>query len=279
MADATLGSGGHAEAILKRIGPSGRLIGLDQDAEAISRCRERLKDFPQAVLIQENFRYIKKALHSLNISGIHAVILDVGFSSDQLEDPARGFSFERPGPLDMRMDTSAETTAEDLIRDLSQDELENIFKEFGEERWSAKFAQVICDAREAAPIQTTDELVEVLLSALPDWARAPKGKRPVWARRHPATKVFQALRIAVNDELGALKQGLEELWPLVEKKGRAAVISFHSMEDRIVKWTFRKWAAEKSGVLIIKKPVTAQPDEMSENPRSRSAKLRVIEKI
>ena len=277
--DGTLGSGGHALEILKRIGPSGRLIGLDQDTAAIVRCRETLKDFQgQISLHSENYRNAGNVLETLNIPALDAVILDVGLSSEQLEDAVRGFSFDRSGPLDMRMDPRASNRARDLVNDLSEDELERLFRELGEERWARRIAGNIFRERAKQPIETTDDLVRVIEQALPRRTRFRKGHRPGWARRHPATRAFQALRIAANDELGALREGLPVLWKGIKPGGRLAVITFHSLEDRIVKHQFRMWAQTEGAVLLTKKPITATREEAVANPRSRSAKLRVVEK-
>ena len=277
--DGTLGSAGHALEILKQIGSKGRLIGFDQDPAAIARCREILKDFQgQISLHPENFRNAGEILESLNIPALDAVILDVGLSSDQLEDAVRGFSFDRSGPLDMRMDPRAPNSARDLVNDLSEEELEKLFRELGEERWARRIAGNIFRERAKQPIETTDDLVRVIEEALPRRTRFRKGSRPVWARRHPATRAFQALRIAANDELGALREGLPAVWRKIKPGGRLAVITFHSLEDRIVKFQFRSWAQTEGAVILTKKPVTATREEAAANPRSRSAKLRAVEK-
>lgn len=278
--DGTLGRAGHALEIIKHIGRAGHLIGMDQDPEALKACKETLKPYEgQVTLIGRNFAEAKEALESLNIMGLNAVILDVGTSSNQLEDPLRGFSFERPGPLDMRMNPEREVSASDLVNDLSQHDLEKIFWEYGEERWSRKFAEAIVKARARQRIETTDGLVDVLQAVLPHSLRRKEGKWSPKAKRHPATRVFQALRIAVNDELGVLERALPMLWELLEPGGRMSVISFHSLEDRIVKRFFRSLKIEKKAELIVKKPVVAEREEISENPRSRSAKLRAARKI
>ncbi|MBI3307185.1 MAG: 16S rRNA (cytosine(1402)-N(4))-methyltransferase RsmH [Candidatus Omnitrophica bacterium] len=279
VVDGTLGSGGHAIEILQRIGTNGKLIAIDQDAAAIERCKRRFQDSPNFLFYQENFKNLGIILRTLNISKVNAVILDVGFSSDQIQDPERGFSFEKPGPLDMRMDKRSELTARDLVNDLSKEELEKIFWEYGEERRAARIAETILRERLIRPIETTDQLAEVVSKSFSGKFPVKKGSRPHWMKRHPATRVFQALRIAVNDELGVLKEGLPEIWRYVGSKGRLAVITFHSLEDRIVKWQFRGWAEAGEGKLVNKKPLQPTRDEMKVNPRSRSAKLRVIEKL
>jgi 16S rRNA (cytosine1402-N4)-methyltransferase len=275
--DATLGGGGHAAEILKRIRPGGRLIGIDRDPAALDRCRKILEG-GDVSLHHANYSKASEVLDSLNIDFVDAVILDAGFSSDQLEDAARGFSFEREGPLDMRMDPGIEKTAKDLIYDLSKSDLEDLFRRYGEERWARRFAERICEARREKPIETTLDLAGVIESAMPVSMRFKKGHRPPWARHNPATKVFQALRISVNDELGSLAGALPVLWARVRPGGRMAVISFHSLEDRIVKHQFKDWALRKEGTLIVKKPVVPSEAEIRDNSRARSAKLRVVEK-
>ena len=277
--DGTLGRAGHTLEILKAIGPEGKLIALDQDPTSIERCRETLSKYPNVSLHHENFENAHQVLDSLNISSLNAVILDIGLSSDQLEDGERGFSFERKGPLDMRMNLSSEISAKDLIKGLSQKELATIFWEYGEERWSRRFAKAIVEQRVHAPIETTEQLVQVLERSLPFKKGVKKGSRPFFARRHPATRVFQALRIAVNQELRVLEKALENIWPKIEAGGRFAVISFHSLEDRIVKHQFRRWAKAEEAKVLTKKPVTATEKELEENPRARSAKLRGVERV
>lgn len=278
VVDGTLGNAGHSLEILNRIGKQGKLIGLDRDPESIRRCREILKPYPQAVLYQENYREIKKILTDLNIQSVNAVLLDVGFSSYQIEDASRGFSFDRDGPLDMRFNPQDELSAEDLVNALSENELERVFHDYGEESWARRIAAHICLSRRVKRIQTTFQLVEIVNEALPGKFRIRDGKKPFWMRRHPATKVFQALRIAVNEELKSLSEGLENLWACLENRGRLSVISFHSLEDRIVKNFFREKVSAGSARLIFKKPVCAGETELAENPRARSAKLRTAEK-
>jgi len=270
VVDATLGSGGHAVEILKRIGKGGRLIGIDQDPEALRRCRERLKAFSRVEFFQENFSNLDLILHHLNLEAVDAVLMDVGFSAEQLETADRGFSFLKEGPLDMRMDPGPPLRARDLVNDLSQEDLENIFRRYGEERWSRRIAGVIARERTARPIETTTELVRLVEKAVP--------RQFQHGRLHPATRVFQALRIAVNGELEALEGGLPKAFRALGPGGRLAVISFHSLEDRIVKRMFRGWAGEGRGRLLTPKPIQAAREEVGRNPRSRSAKLRGIEK-
>jgi 16S rRNA (cytosine1402-N4)-methyltransferase len=276
--DGTLGGGGHAAEILKKIGPQGRYIALDQDPQALERCRARFENISNMMLYHENFRNAAMILDVLNLSHVDAVILDIGFSSDQLDDTARGFSFEREGPLDMRMNPAGRLTARHLVNDLSQQELEHIFRAYGEERRSRQFAAAICQARRARPIETTTQLVDVLLHVLPAAFRAPKGRRPSFARRNPTTRVFQALRIAVNDELKALEEALPKLWERVRPGGRMGIITFHSLEDRIVKNNFRDLERQQKAKRVNKKPIVPSREEIEDNSRARSAKLRVIEK-
>ncbi len=276
--DGTLGSAGHAYAILQRIIPQGRLIALDQDRAAIERGKEILKEFYQVTFICDNFRHLDKVLDTLNIYNVDAVILDVGLSSDQLEEEKRGFSFEGEGPLDMRMDSTADWTARDVVNDFPQEKLETLFRNSGEQRGARRFARAICYARQKRPIETTRDLAEIICRSLGVKHKEKDSGRTWQFRRHPATRVFQALRIAVNDELGALEEALPKIWQRMKPGGRVAVISFHSLEDRIVKHQFRSWQRSHEGIILTKKPVVASKDEIRDNPRARSAKLRVVER-
>lgn len=256
--DGTLGAGGHSMEVLRRF-PSIRVIGLDQDPQAI----ERVKDMPiEAHLL--NFRHIDE----LNVK-VDAVLLDIGLSSNQLEESGRGFSFQKEEPLDMRMSETGPTAA-DILNNFSESALELILRGFGEERYSRQIAAEIVRRRDPQPFVTTTDLVEAVTAVKP---KSWKDKI------HPATKTFQALRIAVNEELTALEEGLAKAFEALNTGGRLAVISFHSLEDRIVKNFFRDLAHEGRGELINKKPIEASEEEVSENPRSRSAKLRVIKKL
>jgi 16S rRNA (cytosine1402-N4)-methyltransferase len=277
--DGTLGGGGHAEAILEKIGPSGKLVGFDQDPDAIRRCRALFEKDPRIVLVHENFRNLDKVFMRLEVKAFDAVLLDIGISSEQLADGKRGFSFQGEGELDMRMNPEIGRKAADLLMQMSEVQLADLFYRYGEERQSRRFAKAIVETRRHHPLQTVGDLHQALENALPPHLRFEKGKRPVWARRHPATKVFQALRIGVNDELEALKEGMSGAFKHLALTGRIGIISFHSLEDRIVKQQFRAWDLEKRGKLIFRKPLVAKRSEMLNNPRSRSAKLRVIEKI
>ena len=277
--DGTLGSGGHAEAMLGEIGPTGKLIGLDQDPEAIARCRALFQKDPRVMLVHENFRNLEKVFSGLGVVAFDAVLLDIGTSSEQLADGKRGFSFQTEGELDMRMNPEVGLKASELLAQMSEAELADLFYHYGEERNSRRFARVIVERRRQQPIRTIEDLNQTLEQALPAHMRFKKGQRPSWARRHPSTKVFQALRIGVNDELEALKEGMTAAFDHLAKTGRLGVISFHSIEDRIVKRQFRTWDDEERGNLIFRKPVVANRSEILNNPRARSAKLRVIEKI
>ncbi|MBI4357917.1 MAG: 16S rRNA (cytosine(1402)-N(4))-methyltransferase RsmH [Candidatus Omnitrophica bacterium] len=271
VVDATVGGGGHAEAILKAIGPNGTLIGLDQDEKALERTQDRLRQVEGRVFLRhENFRHLDQVLSSLHFKSVHAVLLDVGVSSEQLEDPGRGFSFQSDAPMDMRMDERIRRSARDLVRDLSDRDLQSIFRQFGEERRARRIAQAIVRERARKPIETTRALRELIEKLTP--------LRYRFSRIHPATRVFQALRIVVNDELGALEEALPKAVGALEKEGRLAVITFHSLEDRIVKRFFVQKKTEGVGKIITKKPIRPTEEEVEENPRARSAKLRVIER-
>ena len=274
VVDATLGGGGHSQKIAEAIGSTGRLIGIDQDPASIERCQKFFESQKQVVLKRANFVEIEKVLKELNLSGIDAVMVDTGFSSDQLEDPQRGLSFERDGPLDMRLNPEGPVTASDLVRELPENELAKIFWEYGEERRSRQFAKILAEERRKQSIETTGELVKILSLALP--GHPAKKKNPRIYGRHFATRIFQALRIAVNDELNVLQNGLHNFWKLLRPGGRIVIISFHSLEDRIVKHTFRHWQLEGAGTLLTKKPIQVSREEMRMNSRSRSAKLRGI---
>lgn len=271
VVDGTLGGGGHSRALLERVGAEGRLIGIDQDPEALERAKANLKEFPNVEFIHSHFSGLDEVLRALNLPSADAVILDVGVSTEQLEKPERGFSFLKEGPLDMRMDLSNPVTARDLIRDLSQEKLESLFRTLGEERWSKRIAAAICRRRVREPIVTTGDLVKIIQEAVPKPAR--------FGPRHPAMRVFQALRIEVNQELRELEAVLPKALKVLKTGGRLAVISFHSLEDRRVKQAFRQWSKEGRAKLLTPKPVGPGEEEIRRNPRSRSAKLRVIEKM
>ena len=267
--DATLGGGGHASEILKRSAPDGMLIGMEWDEEALSEARKTLLSFGDRVkLFRENFVHLPDLMKPESADG---VLLDLGLSSIQLEKEERGFSFRGEGPLDMRMDQRMDETAADLVNNLSSEELESILFQYGEERWAKQIVRALVQEREREPIRTTQSLRKIIHRAIP---------RRFHSRRiDPATRTFQALRIRVNEELENLQKILQTGWKILKKGGRMCVISFHSLEDRMVKETFR--ALEKQGkvVILTKKPVTPSEEEQKRNPRSRSAKLRCAERI
>jgi 16S rRNA (cytosine1402-N4)-methyltransferase len=280
--DGTLGGAGHAAGLLGAIAPKGRLLGMDRDPEAIARAQERLARFGQrAVLVQSSFRDLKAVAGKHRFVPADGVLLDLGVSSYQLASPERGFSFVKDGPLDMRFDPTRGPTAAELVNDLPIEELAEILYRFGEEKQSRRIARAIAAAR---PLSTTGELAEVIVQTV-------RGRR---GRIHPATKSFQALRIAVNDELGALEEVLPQAVELLRSGGRLAVISFHSLEDRMVKRYFRREAKDcvcppeqpvctcehKATLRIVtRRPVGPDEIEIARNPRSRSARLRVAEKL
>ncbi|HCM42873.1 MAG TPA: 16S rRNA (cytosine(1402)-N(4))-methyltransferase [Candidatus Omnitrophica bacterium] len=267
VVDGTLGGGGHAEAMLAQIGSEGKLVGFDQDEEAIKRCQEKFAGEKRIQIIHSNFRGMNQVLKDLHISGADAVLLDVGISSFQIDTAERGFSFQKEGPLDMRMNFTEGDTAADLVNYLPAKELDRIFFEYGEERSARKVTRMICDRRTKKKFETTHDLAQSIEKILPRQGRL-----------HPATRIFQGLRIAVNDELGALQEGMDAGFNFLNEGGKMAVISFHSLEDRLVKNFFRDKMRSREGFLINKKPITPTLDEVRENSRSRSAKLRVIEK-
>lgn len=270
--DATLGGGGHAKELAKGLGGNGLFIGFDLDQDAIARAQEALKDLQvRNIFIGANFRDIKKEFASRDIRTITKALFDLGWSSYQL-DSGRGFSFLKDEPLLMTYAKDGSTlTADKVVNTWAESSLADIIFGFGGERYARRIAKRIVEERERRPIRTALELAEVVRSAVP--ARARRGKI------HPATKTFQALRIAVNDELGALDQGIRAAWDLLEKGGKIAVITFHSLEDRAVKRMFAEWVKEGVGVLVSKKPLAPTDEEIAQNPRARSAKLRVIQKV
>lgn len=284
--DGTLGAGGHGEEILKRSAPDGILIGLDQDAEAIERSRERLAVYGGRVLLrQENVRHAGAALAELGYGTVDGALLDLGVSWFHLKTPGRGFSFALDGPLDMRMDRRVPQTAADLVNTLSHGELARIIREYGEEKKAGVIARAIERERARGPITSTVHLAGIIASVFPPYP---------FRRIHPATRTFQALRIAVNDEMAALGEGLRQLVDVLKPGGRIAVISFHSLEDRIVKQTFAASAKgcicpprmpvcacghQPSVRILTKRPVLPGPEETEINPASRSAKLRAAEKV
>lgn len=271
--DGTVGGGGHAAEILRASDPAGRLLGLDWDDEALAFAEERLGEFGGRVrLMRANFAELESVLMQIGQTTVTGVLLDLGVSSRQFDEPARGFSFLRTGPLDMRMDRRLGATARDVLRTASLEELANLFFRYGEERRSRAIAREVGRARERHLLPTTT----TELAAMVERVLGPQR-----GRIHPATRVFQALRIAVNNELENLRVGLAAAVRVLERGGRLAVISFHSLEDRIVKEFFRAQARadEPTLKILTKKPVTPQEAELAGNPRARSAKLRVAEKL
>ena len=267
VVDATIGAGGHTRLLAERLMPGGRLIGLDQDAAMLDLARPRLEGLP-VTLVQANFEQLPEVLNDLGIGQVDAVFADLGFCSDQLDDPQRGLSFSRPGPLDMRLDPTRGEPASALLRRLSERDLADVIYQYGEERFSRRIARKIVEVRKRMPLETTEQLADLVRRCVPH-----RGRR---VAIDPATRVFQALRIAVNDELGALDRLLAALPGCVKPGGRAAIISFHSLEDRRVKQAFRNrslWDA------LTRKPVQANEDEVRNNPRARSAKLRAAVRV
>jgi 16S rRNA (cytosine1402-N4)-methyltransferase len=277
--DATLGGGGHALEILKRTEPDGVVIGMDWDEDAIVEAKKALMPFRERVKIfRENFIHLPELLKTLKIEKVDGILLDLGLSSFLVERKERGFSLKGDGPLDMRMDQQIDCTAADLVNRLSLQELEYTLSEYGEERWAKRIARAIVHERERSPIETTLSLKRVVHQAIP---------RRFHSRKiDPATRTFQAFRIRLNEELENLKEILGTGWMSLRKGGRMCVISFHSLEDRMVKETFRRLerGGEVSGQggvvrVITKKPVTPSEEERKKNPRSRSAKLRCAERV
>jgi 16S rRNA (cytosine1402-N4)-methyltransferase len=264
--DATVGAGGHARLLAERVAPGGRLIGLDRDAAMLELARPRLAELP-ATLIQAPFSRLRQVLDDLGIAAVDGVLADLGFCSDQMDDAERGLSFTQAGPLDMRLDPTTGEPASALLRRLNERDLADLIYRYGEERFSRRIARRIVEVRRRAPLETTEELAELVRRCVPRPPRSSR-RRPAI---DPATRVFQALRIAVNDELGELESLLKQLPACVKPGGRAALISFHSLEDRLVKTAFRDrslWEVQ------TRKPVQAGEEEVQNNPRARSAKLR-----
>ncbi len=285
--DGTLGGGGHARLILEAASPDGILIGLDHDAAALDAAKKNLVAFGDRVILsQGNFSAMGTHLDLLGIDLLDGILLDLGVSSYQLDSPERGFSFREDGPLDMRMNPAEGVSAATVVAEAEADELKRIFREYGEERWAGKIARAIVSDRAQTPFETTLQLAELVRRVV------PAGKGP--QRIHPATRIFQALRIHVNGELDSLRAGLDAAWQRLKVGGRLVVISFHSLEDRMVKQTFRILATgctcpprlavcacgRKPAVRVItRKAVRATENEILSNPRSRSAVLRAMEKL
>lgn len=262
IVDATVGTGGHAEAILAQ---GAKVIGIDQDPQSLELARERLRPFGESFLpVRGNFRNLREILFGLGVTKVDGILFDLGLSSFHLSQPERGFSFQHDGPLDMRMDPDNPRSASDLVNGLPEKELARILREYGEERYAERIAREIVKSR---PIRTTGELARIVARCYP----------PGNYRIHPATRTFQALRIAVNDELSALREALPQALELLAPGGVLCVIAFHSLEDRIVKRFLREEARAGRVKLLVKKPVRPSPEEVARNPRSRSARLRAAQ--
>ncbi|MFC1594005.1 16S rRNA (cytosine(1402)-N(4))-methyltransferase RsmH [Candidatus Omnitrophota bacterium] len=271
IVDGTVGTGGHAEELLKKMS-TGRLIGIDKDTDSLSIAQERLKQYEgHFQLMKGDFRDVDHVMSECGVEKVDGMIFDLGISSYQLGDSQRGFSFMREGPLDMRMDKASYISAYDLINSLSENELSGILRTFGQERWSNRIAKYLVRERSASPISSTRQLSDIVSRAVPHHRNASK--------IHPATRTFMAFRIAVNRELEALELALDKSIQMLKKSGRIVVISFHSLEDKIVKEKFRMFSKEKILRLITKKPLRATQEEIHENARSRSAKMRVAERV
>jgi len=272
--DATLGAGGHAEEVYARMKAETQIYGIDADETAVSIAKERLQLLgakPHFAVC--NFRHLDKVFDLLNMDAPTKILFDLGWSAMQMEESKRGFSFLRDEPLVMTLakGDGAEVTAYDAVNAWGEENLADIIYGYGEEKYSRRIARAIVEAREAKPITSSLELAEIVKAAVPVWYR--------FGKIHPATRTFQAIRIAVNDELQALKEGLEKAFEILQNEGRIAAISFHSLEDRIVKNFFRDLADAGKAEILTKKPITADEDELRQNARSRSAKLRIIKKI
>lgn len=286
--DCTLGGAGHSEYLLQQLNEKGHLYAFDQDQKAIDNAAVRLKKYVekgQVTFIKANFRELADQLALLGVNAVDGILYDLGVSSPQLDEAERGFSYHQDAPLDMRMDQNASLSAYHVVNDYSYQQLVKIFFRYGEEKFSKQIARLIERKREAAPIETTSELVELIKEAIPAPARRKGG--------HPAKRVFQAIRIAVNDELGAIEASLEQAIHLLAPQGRISVITFHSLEDRIVKTIFKEYSSPKDMppglpivpeefqpilTLVNRKPIVPTKEELEENNRARSAKLRIAEK-
>lgn len=287
--DCTLGGAGHSEYLLSQLGEQGHLYAFDQDQKALDHAAQRLKkyvDKGMVTFIKSNFRYLKDELANLEIYHVDGILYDLGVSSPQLDEAERGFSYHQDAPLDMRMDQDAAFSAYDVVNNYTYQELVKIFFRYGEEKFSKQVAREIERVRMQAPIETTGELVEIIKTAIPAPARRKGG--------HPAKRIFQAIRIAVNDELSVVEESLEQAIALLNKNGRISVITFHSLEDRIVKSMFKEYSTMQDlppGLpvvpeefqpelkVITRKPILPGETELAENNRSRSAKLRIAEKV
>ena len=269
VVDATLGLGGHTKSIVET-GKKIKIIAIDLDDEAIKIARENLKDSSNIVFVEDNFRNLDKILDDLDIKEVNKVLFDFGLSSFQIDHSGRGFSFQKDEPLKMTFGKS-EVSAQWVVNKMNENDLRQVLRNYGEERWTGRIARAIVKEREKKKIETTRQLVEIIERVVPGKYR--------FGRIHPATKTFQALRIYVNDELASIEEGLSKAFLRLTPEGRIAAISFHSLEDRIVKHLFRAWETAGLAKVISKKPITPTDEEISQNPRARSAKLRVVKKL
>ena len=271
IVDGTVGTGGHSLLVLPRLLPQGRLVAIDRDPDSLQLATQRLAEFdPQVTFVHDNYRSLPAILKRLGCSRVDGVLLDLGMSSLQVDRPERGFSFSKDGPLDMRMDPGQEATAETLVNELRVDDLALTIETLGEERFARRIAQRIVHERRQHPITTTTQLARIVTGAVPPGARR--------GRLHAATRTFQALRLAVNDELGALEECLTGLGALLNPGARVVILTFHSLEDRLVKHAFAQGMRDHAWTVLTKKPVRPSEEEVAQNPRARSAKLRAIER-
>lgn len=285
--DGTLGGAGHASVVCSYLTKAGHFIGIDQDNNALAVSKERLKDVePKVTLVKSNFVSVASVLESLDIEKVDGMLIDLGVSSHQLDEAERGFSYMQDAPLDMRMNQDASYTAHELVNEMSEEDLYHVIKDYGEERWAKRIAKFIVDERQKKTIDTTYELVDIIKKAIPQGARKDGP--------HPAKRTFQAIRIAVNRELEIIEPTINDIVAKLNSGGRLCIITFHSLEDRIVKHAFKKLedpctcskdlpicvCGKKPLVKVItRKPILPSEEEIERNPRSRSAKLRIVEKI
>ncbi len=285
--DATLGGGGHAFEVCSRLGGKGRFIGIDQDADAIEAAKKRLEGFGEKVtIIRSNYRDMKPQLQKRGIDSVDGIVVDLGVSSYQLDTADRGFSYRVDAPLDMRMDQRQEMTARDIVNDYSEADLYRVIRDYGEERFAKNIAKHIVEARQKVPVETTGQLNEIIRRSIPMKIQKTSG--------HPSKRTFQAIRIELNSELEVLKCSLDDMIDMLRPGGRICIITFHSLEDRIVKSTFRKnedpcicpanfpvcvCGRTSKGKVITRKPILPSEEEMESNSRSKSAKLRIFERI
>lgn len=284
--DGTLGGGGHAYEVCRRLGDKGSIVGIDQDAAAIEAAGNRLKDFGEKVtIVRSNYCDMKSKLHELGIDKVDGIVLDLGVSSYQLDTAERGFSYHEDAPLDMRMDTRQKMTARDIVNDYEEMELYRVIRDYGEDKFAKNIAKHIVAARKVKPIETTGELTEIIRASIPMKYQKKSG--------HPAKRTFQAIRIELNRELEVLKDSLDDMIDLLNPGGRLCIITFHSLEDRIVKSAFRKnenpctcpsdfpvcvCGKVSKGSILTRKPILPSEEEMEENSRAKSAKLRIFER-